>query len=146
MKKNDLKTILKPLIKQCIREVLFEEGALKNVVSEVVQGVTEGSQLVEQKRDNFDFRSKVQDSRTNTPNTSPARKKMLEHIGRESQKDFNLKIGGVNIFENVDPISRAGVPGAGASPHSPLSGIAPEDPGIDISRIPGMEKWSILAK
>ena len=42
------KKILKPLIKQCIREVVLEEGLLSNIVSEVVQGL--GSQpIVESK-------------------------------------------------------------------------------------------------
>ena len=38
MKKQELAKILKPLVKQCIKEVLFEEGVLSNVISEVVIG------------------------------------------------------------------------------------------------------------
>ena len=39
MKKSDLKTLIKPLVKECINEILIEEGLLANVVSEVVKGV-----------------------------------------------------------------------------------------------------------
>ena len=31
MNKNELKKILKPLIKQCIKEVIFEDGTLSTI-------------------------------------------------------------------------------------------------------------------
>ena len=39
MKKSDLKQLIKPLVKECIHEVLLEEGLLSNVVSEVAKGL-----------------------------------------------------------------------------------------------------------
>ena len=39
MKKTDLKQLIKPLVKECIHEVLIEEGLLSNVVSEVAKGM-----------------------------------------------------------------------------------------------------------
>ena len=39
MKKSELRQVLKPLIKECIKEVIFEEGILSNIVSEVAQGL-----------------------------------------------------------------------------------------------------------
>jgi len=39
MKKSDLKQLIKPVVKECIQEVLLEEGLLSNVVSEVVKGM-----------------------------------------------------------------------------------------------------------
>ena len=39
MKKSDLKELIKPLVKECIHEVLLEEGLLSNVVSEVAKGL-----------------------------------------------------------------------------------------------------------
>ena len=47
MKKTELKEIIKPLVKECIQEVLIEEGLLSNVVSEVVKGLGTQS-IVEQ--------------------------------------------------------------------------------------------------
>ena len=37
MKKSDLKELIKPLVKECIHEVLLEEGLLSNVVAEVAK-------------------------------------------------------------------------------------------------------------
>ena len=39
MNKNDLKKTIKPLVKECIHEVLLEEGLLSNLISEVVKGI-----------------------------------------------------------------------------------------------------------
>ena len=39
MKKAELKKVIKPLVKECIHEVLLEEGLLSNVVSEVAKGL-----------------------------------------------------------------------------------------------------------
>ena len=39
MKKNELKQLIKPLVKECIHEVLIEEGLLANVVAEVTKGM-----------------------------------------------------------------------------------------------------------
>ena len=39
MKKADLKKVIKPLVKECIHEVLLEEGLLSNIVSEVAIGM-----------------------------------------------------------------------------------------------------------
>ena len=38
MNRKDFKRILKPLIKECIKEVIFEEGVLSTIVSEVIKG------------------------------------------------------------------------------------------------------------
>ena len=40
MKTSEFKKILKPLIKQTVKEVLFEEGVLSNIVSEVALGLS----------------------------------------------------------------------------------------------------------
>ena len=52
MKRDELKKILKPLIKECIKEVIFEEGVLSTLVSEAVIGVSQTSQLLESKSNN----------------------------------------------------------------------------------------------
>ena len=40
MKKSDLRRLLKPLVKECVRETLLDEGLLSTIVSEVVRGVS----------------------------------------------------------------------------------------------------------
>ena len=39
MSNNDLKHTLRPLIKECVKEVIFEEGFLSGIVTEVLMGV-----------------------------------------------------------------------------------------------------------
>ena len=41
MNKKELKQILEPLIKECIKEVIFEGGTISSIISEVVKGVGE---------------------------------------------------------------------------------------------------------
>ena len=50
MKKNELKQIIKPLVKECITEVLIEEGLLSNIVSEVAKGMSQTAPLVENRQ------------------------------------------------------------------------------------------------
>ena len=49
MKSDEFKKILKPLIRQTIKEVLLEDGVLSKVVSEVARGL-QHSTLVETKQ------------------------------------------------------------------------------------------------
>ena len=48
MKKSELKETLKPLIKECIKEVMFEDGTLSTIIAEVVKGVGVQTPLVEE--------------------------------------------------------------------------------------------------
>tara|TARA_R110000824_G_scaffold101619_4_gene241355 strand:+ start:388 stop:555 length:168 start_codon:yes stop_codon:yes gene_type:complete len=40
MNKSQLKKLIKPVVKECIQEVLIEEGLLAEVVSQVSAGLT----------------------------------------------------------------------------------------------------------
>ena len=129
MKKEELKKVLKPLIKECIREVIFEEGALSSVVSEVVKGM--GQPLVENKQS---FPTKKQ-PQYETDEQAKARldeqrKKMMDAIGGDA---YN----GVNLFEGTTP-----APAQGQASHGALSGVDPDDAGVDISSI--MNKSSAI--
>ena len=48
--KEELMKILKPLIKECIRDVIFEEGSLSTIISEVVKSTGGQSTLRESKK------------------------------------------------------------------------------------------------
>ena len=134
MNKKELKQMLKPLIKECIKEVIFEEGTLSTIISEVVQGV--GQPIVETKQ-RF---PKKQQPQYETDEQARARlneqrKKMMDAIGRDA---YN----GVNLFEGTTPAPAQNQQGQGA-----LSGVDPQDPGIDISSIMGKSSaiWSKMA-
>ena len=127
MKKSDLKQLIKPLVKECIHEVLIEEGLLSNVVAEVAKGM-QGNLVVETKRPpppREDLQM-VRKSREANTKLQEHRRKMMDSVGRDA---YN----GVNVFENVEPI-RGGTPGTAAG-QGPLSAYAANDPGVDISAL-----------
>jgi len=143
MKKTDLKKVLKPLIKECVKETLFEEGILSSVIAEVVKGLGGTQQLVvEQKQDNEDKINKMQlqEKQKKSKKINETRKKMLDAIGKSS---YN----GVDLFEGTAPIANAGTPGDTTSPQSALSGVDPSDPGVDISGfMKNANMWKTLAE
>ena len=122
MKKNELKKILNPLIKECIKEVIFEEGTLSTIISEVMKGTSSSQQIVEtttqQPKQNFARQEKkLQEAKER-------KRKLLDSIGRDA---YN----GVNLFEGTTPTP---APSSGQG-QGPLDGVAPSDPGVDISNI-----------
>ena len=123
MKKSDLKKVIKPLVKECIHEVLLEEGLLSNVVSEVAKGLS--SNVV-----------------TETKRTAPAaqkqptkaqmiaqRKKLMDSISSDA---YN----GVDLFEGTEAFTAYEASTSGPSKGGPDLGD-PRDAGVDISSIMG---------
>ena len=122
-----------PLVKECVRETLLEEGLLSNIISEVVRGV---SPVIQETK-----------TRKHEPNNEISKQqKMLEQQrqGLQEEKRRRLKEQkikilnatgfGNEIFEGVKPLSQggsvSGTPQAGA-----LVGVDPADAGVDISGI-----------
>jgi len=138
MKRSELKTILKPLIKQCVRETLLEEGILSNVVAEVVKGMS--PVLTENSiQDNFKQQKLL-----------GQQKRQLEEEKYQRAKEQKRKVldatgFGSEIFEGVAPLTEGGNPGSSPS-HGALAGTAPDDSGVDISGIMalGGDKWKNL--
>jgi len=128
MNKNELKKMLRPLIKECIREVIFEEGMLSGIVTEVATGLNSasGRQIIE-------TRAPLTPSAEDQEQTAVIRKKKLNETRRKMLDAIgNDSYNGVNLFENTEPMHSAGQEGAGST-QGPLSGIDPKDPGVDIS-------------
>lgn len=155
MKVSELKALLKPLIKEAIKETLLEEGILSTVIQEVMRGVGANNQrvvsesLIPRKLDantilqsphGVDVRKnqprpQLQEQLINQKNelkndkAKEARKRMLDAIGGS--------YGGVDLFEGTAPLGTAGKVGddtpAAQSAQSPLAGVAPDDPGVDLS-------------
>mgnify|MGYP003153670296 CR=1 FL=1 len=126
---KQIRTILKPLIKECIKEVLFEEeGVLSNVISEVVKGVQ--TPILESK--------KVTPTMENLQDTEENRKKAEEERQRRIKR-LN-ESAGVSVFENMHTEVVDSPQG------SPLSGVAPDDAGVDIDAITKIAngKWKHL--
>ena len=125
MNKNELKKVLKPLIKECIKEVLFEEdGALSHIISEVALGLTGTTKAVVKEAPRQQYKQPKQDTRR-VDVLKEQKKKLLDAIGKDAY-------GGVNLFEGTTP---APAPSGQGQTQGPLSGMDPRDAGVDISNI-----------
>lgn len=132
MKKEDLKKVLKPLVKQCINEVLLEEGLLSTVIAEVMKG-TGSVRIVETKQPQQIDNTVAREAKRKQ--ILERKKKLLDAIGKDS---YN----GVNVFEGTTPTKSAPPPGE-TQTQGPLSGVAPNDPGVDISALmASAHNWS----
>jgi len=124
MKRNELKRVLKPLIKECIKEVIFEDGTLSGIITEVAQGLSN----VQTKAPQPIVENKAIQSNQPSSAVLEARKS-LEETKRSLQSSTGLK----GIFEGTTPLRGGG--GAKGSQHGALKDMDPTDPGVDISGI-----------
>ena len=132
MNKKELKQLIKPLVKECINEVLLQEGVLSSIISEVMIG-TQGAMLQEQtatptqkptrKYETDD--EAAQRLHERRKHADAQRKKLMNAIGKEAY-------GGVDLFEGTQAISAAGNPDSGTQAQGALSGYAPDDAGVNI--------------
>ena len=133
MNKSQLKKLIKPVVKECIQEVLIEEGLLTEVVSQVTAGLTK-QPIVEnkpKKRNDKLFNEDLQmkrKSREANKKLQEHRRKLLDSIGTDA---YN----GVDLFEGTEPLRNTGTPGE--SHTSSVLGDNPNDAGVDISSIMG---------
>jgi len=133
MKKNELKRLIKPVVKECIHEVLLESGLLTNIVSEVAQGMNQNV-IVETKQKtsdalfNEDQQIKKQVQKSNKK-LREHRKKLMDSIGNDA---YN----GVNLFEGTEPLSNREATSSGPKPGTVDLGD-PSDAGVDISSLIG---------
>ena len=145
MNKKELKKVLKPMIKECIHEILLGEGILSGIISEVAKGL--GTNLNEameakprpasQKSVNETFRSRMRQESSQKRNNA-SKRKLMESIGRDAY-------GGVDLFEGTEPLRSGGSPDQ-SQQQGALSGVDPRDPGVDISGLLSVSNrdWSKL--
>lgn len=130
MKKADLKKLIKPLVKECIHEVLIEEGVLSNVVSEVAKGM-QSNVVVEtksKKQNDRLFNEDLQMKRSQEEGRlklQEHRKKLLEAVSADA---YN----GVDLFEGTTPMAAQSEPQAGS-----IDLGDPGSSGVDISSLMG---------
>ena len=142
MNKTQLKKLIKPVVKECIQEVLIEEGLLTEVVSQVTAGLTK-QPIVEnkpKKRNDKLFNEDLQmqrKSREANKKLQEHRRKLLDSIGGDA---YN----GVDLFEGTEPMRQTGTPGQAHKPS--VLGDDPSDAGVDISSIMGNSSkiWQAL--
>ena len=125
MDKNELKKALKPLIKECIKEVLLEHG-ISSLVSEGASAPVQRATTVNETAQN-------ERAMLAKENLERQKKRMLDAIGNDA---YN----GVNLFEGTTPTTAQSEPN-----HNPLSGTDPRDAGVDITKLPNFGVWKKLA-
>jgi len=158
----------KSLIKESIKEVLVEEGLLKEIITTVMQ---ESQQLnseamveamkqvhtlksslspsINEKNDE-EFQKQLEENKDraqiNIEKMQEIRSRMMNSIGKSSYKDlYNLE--GADLFEGTTPLARGGNPGENPASQGALSGVDPDDAGVAIDSLLGNKKlWEQLIK
>jgi len=123
MKKAELKKYFKPIIKECVKEMLLEEGLLSNVITEVLKGTSRETLIESTVATKQPVVQRAQQD--NTRQQSEA----VTQARQELQDSMQGAYGGTNLFEGTSP---APAP-TDSNGSAPMSGIAPHDPGVDIS-------------
>ncbi len=136
MKKSELKKI----IKECVKEILFEEGVLSNLVAEVAVGISraQGNLLETKQQQNIESIQEAKEEELEA-----RRKKLLETKRKMLDVMGNSKMA--NVFEGTEPLRQGGAPDSPSAP-GPLAGKDPGDAGVDISGLFNLagQKWSAL--
>jgi len=126
---DKLRKVLKPLIKECIKEIIFEEGVLSSIIREA-----QGSPAKEVIKEEKPFSKFVQEPKENKK-LAETRNKMRAAIAGKIGADFDP-------FEGTKALSESQASGGPSS--SPMAGMDPGDKGVDLSNIPGMGKWGAI--
>ena len=123
MKKSEFKE----MIKESVKEVLIEEGVLKNVISEVVKGIQPLQQSPMQQRPVMQENKLMQQQR------QELQEQKYEMMKAQKRKLLDAAGFGVDVFSGTEPIEEAADPSNGQA--GALSGVAPNDAGVDIAGI-----------
>ena len=126
MKKSQLKRVIKPIVEECINEVLLEKGLLSNIISEVVKGIQPMQPVVQQK-------PVMQENKLMQQQRQELQEQKYEMMKAQKRKLLDAAGFGVDVFSGTEPIEEAADPSNGQA--GALSGISPSDPGVDIAGI-----------
>jgi len=132
MKKSELKNI----IKECVREVILEEGMLSGIITEVARGLQGVSVVQEQAVQVAPPRNSAHSAQL-----AETKKQVLSAIGGDAYGDIKKKFKDPSMFEGTKPLQESKPSGPGHA----LAGVDPRDPGVDLSSIPGMGNWAAVA-
>ena len=135
MKKSQLKATLKPIVKECITEVLLEQGLLSNIISEVVKGLqpihtippipTPNKEMLFQQQQLEEQRMELEYQKQ-------------DQLKEQKRKLLNAAGFGTDVFAGTEPI-QGGIINENKDPSNgqagALSGVDPNDAGVDITGI-----------
>jgi len=137
MKKSELKAI----IKECVKEILFDEGVLSNLVAEVAMGITKAQSLMVETSQPSTPQLRTQDDIAEIQENK--RKRLLETKRKMLDAMGNTKMA--NVFEGTEPLRSTGSPSSTTAP-GPMAGRDAGDAGVDISGLFSVagQKWKAL--
>jgi hypothetical protein len=124
-----LKKVLKPLIEECIKEMIFEDGVLSSIIREA-----QGSPAKQVVKEEKPFAKFVKESRTENKQLNETRNKM--------RKAISEKLGDFDPFEGTQALTESQA--SGKPSQSPMAGVDPSDKGIDLTNIPGAGRWAAI--
>lgn len=129
MKKSELKTILKPLIRECIKEVMFEDGVLSGIISEVARGMAPVATELPQPKSNpvLERMNRNAFKGERSSKLREQKNKLMEAIGQDA---YN----GIDLFEGTTPVPAQTT---AAQQASPLANVDPGDAGVNIDGLFG---------
>jgi len=127
MKKSQLKRVIKPIVEECITEVLLEKGLLSSIISEVVKGIQPVQQSFTQQRPVIKENKLIEQQR------QELQEQKYEMMKAQKRKLLDAAGFGVDVFSGTEPIEEAADPSNGQA--GALSGVSPSDPGVDIAGI-----------
>ena len=130
MKKSEFKKIIKPIVSECIKESLMEDGIISGIIAEVARGMSTIQPVVEQKQPP----DPLQERMTRNAFKNQQTNKLQEHRNKLMSAIGNTAYNGVDLFEGTTPAPSQAPAG---QPNGPLSGQAPGDAGIDITNLFG---------
>ena len=116
MTKSEMKKIMKPLVKECLQEMLLEEGLLSNLIEQVNKGNKQIFSESTRREPAF------VPSKQSKPQITEVRKKLADKIGNGAY---------ASVFEGLEP-----------APSPGELGVDSGDPGLDLSmlnNIPGLK-------
>lgn len=139
MKRSELKSI----IKECVKEVLFEEGVLSNLVAEVAFGIAKAQAPIVETKQQAPQMNPAMMQEAREQEEEARRKKLLETKRKMLDAMGNSKMA--NVFEGTEPLKQGGSPSASPA-HGPMANRDPNDAGVDISGLFSLagQKWNAL--
>ena len=142
MKVSEFKKVIKPLIKECIKEVMIEDDMFTNIMVGVISEMKvlqPQSKPQSRPRDNSLMLEQKQDR------LEADRQRRIKLMNERA----NLMVGGVNVFEGVEPLTESQARGdSGMAAPGSLTGIDPSDAGVNISGLVNLAggRWNRLQK
>jgi len=130
--KRELKQKLKPIIKECVQEMLLEQGLLSKVIVEVIKG----TQLL---TDKSHSKGHSADAKVKEEQNIQEQKRLREEkwkLDREKRRKLLDATGlASDIFEGTKPLSTKGALDESTTAAAALSGVDPSDAGVNIDGI-----------